>query len=643
MKIHRFLLSIAGLLSAVIMGAQELSVVPSPVKVEYTGGTADISTELGVKIGSKAFAQAVKKLSPAIQQEAYRLTLTPKGYRIEAMTETGVVRAKSTLSQLGEGTPACVIFDYPRFTYRGFMLDISRHFRTKEFIIKQIEALATLKINVLHLHLTDAAGWRIQIDGYPRLTSQAAWRVGDTWQEWCDKGYRYSSEGASEAYGGYLTKDDVREILAAADKYAITVIPEIEMPGHSLEVVRAYPEIGCFPKSEDLCPGKEATFEFLEGVLDEVIELFPSHYVHIGGDEAGKADWHSCPDCQARMKAEGLSSVEELQSYLVRRIETYLRSRGRDLIGWDEILEGGLSPNATVMSWRGTQGGIEAMKQGHEAIMTPGGFCYFDKAQDAPLYEPKAMGGCLPFGKVASYDPEAGLPDECKPFLKGLQANLWHEYIPDPSHTEYMMYPRIAAIAETGWSPAGNKAGFRERAIRWADSLRDGSLTGKTYKVFDLRSERGQRPESLTQADHLARGKKVTYATPWHPAYVAAAELTLTDGRRGDWSYADGAWQGFLSDLDVTVDLGKVMPVHYAGATFLSEPGPGIYFPRQVTILLSEDGETFREAAVIGKEVAGEPDGYVVYGSVLSTEARFVRIKATRHREWLFVDEIIIN
>ena len=634
---------VLGLISTGIVWGQEIDVVPAPVEVKYTGGVANVENELGVVIGSRAFTQAVKKLDPAIKEEAYRLTLTDKGYRIEAMTEIGVIRAKSTLSQLGEGAPACVIFDYPRFTYRGFMLDISRHFRTKDFIIKQIEALATLKINVLHLHLTDAAGWRIQIDRYPRLTSQAAWRVGETWQEWCDRGYRYSTEGAPDAYGGYLTKDDVREILAAADKYAITVIPEIEMPGHSQEVVRAYPEVGCYPTSDDLCPGKEATFEFLEGVLDEIIDLFPSHYIHIGGDEAGKADWHNCPDCQARMKAEGLSSVEELQSYLVRRIETYLRSRGRDLIGWDEILEGGLSPNATVMSWRGTQGGIDAMKEGHDAIMTPGGFCYFDKAQDAPVFEPKAIGGCLPFGRVASYDPEAGIPEECKPYLKGLQANLWHEYIPEPYHTEYMTYPRIAALAETGWSPAGEKKALRERAIKWADSLRDGSLTGKTFKVFDLRAERGQRPESLVPAEHLARGKKVIYTTPWHPSYVAGAELALTDGRRGDWSFADGAWQGFLSDVDVTVDLGSVMPVHYAGATFLSEPGPWIFLPRKVTILLSEDGVAFREAAVIDKEVSGEPDGFVTYGSVLSGQARYVRIKADRYKEWLFVDEIIVN
>jgi hexosaminidase len=295
-------------------------VVPAPFQVEESAGIPNTQKELSRKVGKSAFAKKTATLPAWAQKEAYWLTVTPKGYRVEANTETGYFYALQTLKQMeGCGT----VYDYPRFQYRGFMLDISRHFRDKDFIIKQMEALASLKINRLHLHLTDDAGWRLQIDQYPKLTSQAAWRIGATWKEWVAQGQQYSQEGSPDASGGYLTKADVKEILAAAERLHITVIPEIEMPGHSREVVAAYPEVGCKVDSRELCPGKEATFTLLEDVLAEVMDLFPSEYIHIGGDEAGKQDWKSCPDCQARMQAEGLSSVEELQSYLIKRIERY--------------------------------------------------------------------------------------------------------------------------------------------------------------------------------------------------------------------------------------------------------------------------------------------------------------------------------
>ena len=608
--------------------------LPAPVEYQQTAGEPRLDRELSRIIGKAAFSRRTASLPAFAKEEAYLLQVTPKGYKVEANTETGYFRALQTLSQVNE---CCIIYDYPRFQYRGFMLDISRHFRDKDFIIKQMEALSSVKINTLHLHLTDAAGWRLQIDRYPALTSRAAWRVGRTWREWESSGGLYADEGSPEASGGYLTKADVREILAAGERLHMTVIPEIEMPGHSREVVFAYPELGCKPGSDEFCPGKEATFTFLEGVLDEVMELFPSAYIHIGGDEASKRDWASCPDCQARMKAEGLSSVEELQSYLVRRIERYLNAHGRKLMGWDEILEGGLSPNATVMSWRGTQGGIQAMQEGHFAVMTPEKYCYINHAQDAPLYEPIGQGSYLPLDVVYGYDPLAEIPDSLHHLLLGLQANLWHEFIPEPSHTEYMMYPRVAAIAERGWTGT-SRADFRERITRWNDRL-----AAAGYHVFDLHKERGERDAYKNGYSHLAVGKPVSYNTPWHPNYPSAGVAALTDGQGGGWSYHDRRWQGFLSDIDVTIDLGEIQPLHYVGATFMCIPGPGIFLPSKVEVWVSEDGVNYVSAGHCNSEIETPVISYIPYAIPLTATARYVRFKATRTQEWLFTDEIVVK
>ncbi len=609
--------------------------VPAPVQLTPADGTPNTQKELSCKIGGKAFAKKTASLPAFAREQAYELTVTPKGYRVQANTETGYFYALQTLSQMQTcGT----VFDYPRFQYRGFMLDISRHFRDKDFILKQMKALASLKINQLHLHLTDDAGWRLQVDSYPLLTSQAAWRVGSNWQEWCNLGRRYSREGAPEAVGGYLTKADVREILAEARKLHMNIIPEIEMPGHSREVVFAYPQVGCREGSYELCPGKEATFTMLESILEEVIELFPSPYIHIGGDEADKEHWKTCPDCQARMKAEGLGSVEELQSYLVKRIERFINAHGRQLLGWDEILEGGLSPNATVMSWRGTEGGLEAIRQGHDAVMTPGRFCYLDKVQDAPIYEPEGFGGYLPLDVVHSYDPLSEIPEDSHGHLLGVQGNLWHERIPTPEHTEYMMYPRVAAIAEVGWSQPSRKEGFRERVTRWNDAL-----IAAGYHAFDIKKEVGERPAFRNGISHAAVGMKVRYKELWNRRYPAAREATFTDGIGGGWSYGDGRWQGFLTDIDVIIDMEQVQDIHFVGGTFMCEPGPGIFLPKSVEIWLSADGENFSRAAVVPDEIKTPSQSYVLFGAPVTGQARYVRFVAHPSQGFLFLDEVIVN
>ena len=608
-----------------------LGILPAPVSLERADGTST-EKEVEVVVGKRSFTRWSAFLPEYARKEAYRLTITPKRIRIEANTSEGVFRANTTLAQLERPLPCGVIIDYPRFAWRGIMLDISRHFRNKEFILKQIDALSEVKLNVLHLHLTDAAGWRLEIKSHPELTAKAAWRVGDTWRQWNALGSRY--EGS---YGGFLSQDDVREIVAYAAEHHMTVVPEIEMPGHSRETVYAVPGVGCQETSGDLCPGKDATFNLLEEVLTEVMDLFPSEFIHIGGDEAGKRHWHDCPDCQRRMQEEGLNSVEELQSYLVRRIETFLNAHGRRLIGWDEILEGGLSPNATVMSWRGTEGGLEAIRQGHDAVMTPGNRCYLDKVQDAPVREPEGFGGYLPIDSIYVYDPAAGLPEASRLHLLGVQGNLWHELIPEPSHTEYMLYPRAFAIAEIGWSPVEVKdaVDFRERAIAHAAALRE-----RGYNTFKLEEEVGNRPASRHPAKHLALGAKVRYAALWNDRYPAAGTATLTDGNLGGWSYGDHRWQGFQSDVDVTIDLGNVKPVHYVTATFLADPSAWIFLPDRVSVEYSVDGEHFTLAGELLNE---NPDGkYVPYGVSVGQDARYIRYHAFRTKEWLFTDEILI-
>ena len=652
MKRLFILLLLAGAMipaSAAVGGPE--TILPAPASVVSGDGTTLYRTP-DVIVGGRSFRKATASLPAFAQEEAYRLTITRKGIRIEANTEAGAFYAQQSLEQMrrsGDTLACCTVFDYPRFAYRGVMLDISRHFRDKAFIMKQIDAMAEVRLNRLHIHLTDDAGWRIEIKAYPRLTDYAAWRKGATWKEWRQGGRQYLNRDDDNASGGYLTQEDAREIVAYAATRHITVIPEIEMPGHSAEVLAAYPELRCLTpegvpaqRHGDLCPGNEETFTFMENVLREIMDIFPSKYIHIGGDEAGKRNWPDCPRCQERMKQEGLNTPEELQSYLIARIERFLNANGRSLLGWDEILEGGLAPNATVMSWRGTEGGIKAASMGHDVVMTPGNWCYLDKYQDAQFKEPEAIGGYLPLEKAYEYDPCDGIPADAQHHVLGVQGNLWHEYIPTPEHTEYMLWPRAFAIAENGWTLPENKnwASFHERALQQADYL-----VSKGYHPFDLREEFGERKGSLTPVQHLASGKPVHYNIPWHQNYPAAGEATLTDGQMGTWSYGDGRWQGFLSDIDVTIDLGSVQPIHYVGATFMMQPGPQIFLPKKVEIFVSDDGKQFEKAGEVWNEVpvADRSVLYPLFGTSLNASGRYVRFQAAQGRGWLFIDEIVVN
>ncbi len=388
--------------------------------------------------------------------EGYRLSITPDAVKISAAAPAGVFYGCQTLLQLlSTNAPraiACAeIEDAPRFRWRGMHLDVCRHFMPKEFLKRYLDLLARYKFNTFHWHLTDDQGWRLEIGKYPKLTEIGAWRMEN-----------------GERYGGCYTQDDAREIVAYARERHITVVPEIEMPGHAVAALAAYPELSCSGGQFEVettwgifqdvyCAGNERVFTLLEDVLSEVFDIFPSQYIHIGGDECPKERWKTCPKCQARIRAEGLRNEDELQSYVIKRMERFLHANKRQLIGWDEILEGGLAPDATVMSWRGEEGGVEAARQGHDVIMTPQSHCYFDHYQSSDFAsEPKAFSlqSPLPLETVYAYEPiPAELTAEEAAHVLGAQANLWTEYIPTTQQAEYMLLPRLCALSEVVWSP----------------------------------------------------------------------------------------------------------------------------------------------------------------------------------------------
>lgn len=663
---------------------KEIDVIPMPRSIEYHSGNFTISPETkfytnlsaesrqaltdyleGTSLGSVPFAESTTgnngielnlcDSSIVTGNEAYRIEIDKKGVRLSANTETGIFYGLQTLLQLlnngdNKTLPALTINDSPRFPYRGLHLDVSRHFFDKEFVKKQLNAMAYFKMNRLHWHLTDGAGWRIEIKKYPRLTSFAAWRPFDKLNDWWVGGRTFCEQDDPRAVGGYYTQDDIREVVAYAAERHITIIPEIEMPGHSEEVLATYPELSCSGKpyvNADFCIGTEKTFEFLENVLLEVIDLFPSEYIHIGGDEASKSSWNTCPRCQKRMADEHLNSVDELQSYMIHRIEKFLNDHGRKIIGWDEIIEGGLSPTATVMSWRGEEGGIKAVKAGNQAIMTPGKYCYLDAFQDAPNTQPMAISGYLTLEKVYSFEP---VPDSLSTkeaeLILGVQGNVWTEHIPTPERYEYMIYPRILALAEIGWSPSEVKKwdNFHTRALQAVNILRE-----QGYNPFPLEKEIGDKPESYQKVNHLAIGKKVTYANPYSNHYAAQGEKTLVDGVRGGWMYNDDRWQGFIDcDFDVTIDLGKETDIKQVRAEFIQLKGPYVWLPKQVIISSSVDGEHYDTLATVDNDISPDIETlqFKEFGWEGNAKARYIRYKALSNGiagGWLFTDEIRIK
>jgi len=484
-----------------------VNIIPQPLKVEMKKGDFHINSETKLLATAKEEIEIAELLRKQIKQvvgidlqivselpkknfiqfamgtvaskniESYTLSINNQRVILTGKSANGLFYGLQTLYQILPAEiyspslsakidlmlPALELSDEPRFGYRGVHLDVSRHFFPVDFIKRYIDILAMHKMNVFHWHLVDDQGWRIEIKQYPKLTEIGSKRINREDLTWSNRNYAIT--GDTTYYEGYYTQEQIKEVVAYASERFITVIPEIEMPAHVMCAIAAYPQLSCkqeqievpsggvWPITEIYCAGNDEVFTFLENVLSEVIELFPSKYIHIGGDEATKTNWKHCKKCQKRMKDENLANEHELQSYFIKRIEKFLSSNGKKLLGWDEILEGGLAPEATVMSWRGIEGGITAAQSGHDVIMTPVDFCYFDYYQGDKNTEPKAIGGYLPMERVYSYNP---IPDELNAeeakHILGIQANLWTEYMTTTEHVEYMLLPRLAAISEINWN-----------------------------------------------------------------------------------------------------------------------------------------------------------------------------------------------
>ncbi len=619
-----------------------------------------------------AISLAIEELGE--NSEAYRLTVDSKGVKITGDSPAGVFYGIQTLRKsLPVGAervllPAVTINDYPRFSYRGAHLDVSRHYFTTDSIKRFIDMLALHNLNRFHWHLTDDQGWRIEIKKYPKLTTVAAERdetvIG-----------RNSGNYDGQHYGPFFyTQEECREIVKYAAERHITVIPEIDLPGHMQAALAAYPEYGCtggpyevwkmWGVSDNvLCAGNDATLSFIEDVLTEVIDVFPSEYIHIGGDECPKTQWEKCPKCQARIKALGIKGDDKhsaemyLQSFVINHAEKFLNSKGRQIIGWDEILEGGLAPNATVHSWRGIEGGIEAAKQGHDCIMSPTTFMYFDYYQTKYTdEEPLAIGGYVPVEKVYSFEPmdPSLTPDEQKHII-GVQANLWTEYVPTYSHAEYMELPRMAALCEVQWCKPENKdfEAFKQRLLQlfkiyekrgynYAKHMLDleekfttdfekgvirvefktldncpiyytldGSEPTKesalytapieinsscTVKAKGIRENGETRMFSENVTFNKATGKPITLLQPIHKNYTFEGPVTLVDGLKGSPNYRTGRWLGFCeTDLEAVIDLKKEEEISSVSFNTSVDKGDWVFDVLGITVWVSNDGKEYTQ------------------------------------------------
>lgn len=669
------------------------------------GRVSSFTPAVGVQTGSRqpenSILFSLQSQGELMHPEGYMLRVAPRNVLIRASAAAGFFYGAMTLRQLfpprfesaamresarrdtvrGWDLPCAMVQDAPRFRWRGLLLDCCRHFMDVDFVKRTIDLIAQLKMNRLHWHLTEDQGWRIEIRGYPALTEIGAWRT----------------EKDGSRYGGFYTQEQIRDVVAYAAARHVTVVPEIEMPGHSLAALAAHPELSCtggpFEVANDwgvfkdiYCAGNDRTFEFLENVLTEVIELFPSEYIHIGGDEAPKFRWERCERCQARMAAEGLADEHALQSWFIARIERFLNERGRKLIGWDEILEGGLAANATVQSWRGLEGAVAAARSGHDAIVSPTSHAYFDY----PL-------SSIDLRKVYSFEP---VPEELNPaeaiHIIGGECNMWTEHAPQHL-VESRLYPRILAMAEVLWSPArardpetfhrrveeyyprldslGVTYGFEAPPVRF-DIRRDSAemkftvrlfsgQSGLRFRYFDpadgsvareyespvdlrgsgtlrvfaeavdaTRAGGGLRSDtiSLRYDLHAGTGATVTLGQRFSASYTAGGAAGLTDGLRGGTSHRDGRWQGYEDkDVEVTLDLGAERMVSELSAGFLQYQPAWIFMPRQVTFSISRDGSSFTDIMTVTNEASDQEEQAFTRdftAPFAGQPARYVRLRA---------------
>lgn len=726
------ILTLLLLISVISVAQKNLNIIPKPNSVEIKKGHFVLNKETVILADENSFEAIFLKESIKNQtglelkitdkftnknviqfgikipdttnfdREYYELNISKSQIHISAFSFQGVFYGIQTLVQIIPFEKSSEIklkevsiSDHPKFQWRGMHLDVCRHFFPKDFIKKYIDYLAMYKMNTFHWHLTDDQGWRIEIKKYPKLTEVGAWRNGSMIGHYTDQTFD------DIRYGGFYTQEEIKEIVAYAKERHITIVPEIEMPGHALAALASYPEFSCtggpfeVGKSwgvlEDVFCPKDETFTFLENILTEVMALFPSEYIHIGGDECPKVRWKSCSKCQKRIKDEKLKDEHELQSYFIQRIEKFVNSKGRKIIGWDEILESGLAPNAAVMSWRGTEGGIAAAKQKHFVVMSPGSHCYFDHYQGEPKNEPIAFGGYTNVEKVYSFNPiPKELSAEESKYILGAQANVWTEYINTPEHVEYMVFPRIAALSEVLWgtSNPNNYKEFEKRLISHfeiydkkginysraifevtskvnraengegvlfelnsatnSNGIRyttDGSdpnsnsiqylkpieiKKGQTIKAALFENEK-QKSAIVEQKFYWSKavGKNISLINQPHENYNIGGALTLVDGLIGNRSKFGRDWLGFSGkDLNATINLGKTETINKVILCVLESKGSWIYFPKKIEVFLSNDGKNFESVSELSLPEIQDVKGEVVL-EVNSRKAQFVKVIAT--------------
>lgn len=702
------LLSLSFAAMALSASAQQVNVIPQPVHVTMGKGSYHIDCQHAAGARATGVCGGCAKVSATLDAtlphpDEYVLTITKKGISIKAQSAAAEQYARETLAQLrrqyGHDLPAMTINDWPRYEWRGLMLDCSRHFYTIDYLKKQVDILAHYKMNRLHLHLTDDQGWRIEIKRYPELTQRGAWREFNEQDSICLREYRDQPEfeldprfivkhapstGSGQAvtlYGGYYTQEQLRDLVAYAERKHVTIVPEIDMPGHTQAISALHPEFTATGEAKwgtvfsyPLSPAKEEVYTFLQHVLDEVIDIFPSHYIHIGADEVEKDTWKKSEACQALMKREGFETYEALQSYFVNRIRKYVTSKGREIICWDDAIEGGseadlaagaaLDPDADIMFWRYWVGGVpqRVMDQGHHIIFTPGSPMYV--AHSAPMYD------------VYHYDGFDKVSPEQQHLVRGGQVSLWAESMSNFRRADYCIYPRLVALSERLWTPSDqmNWRSFKQRLEpekQWLEAhdvhyaqtfatlnaMQATDLEGQQMKVtFDsefsdpdirytldgsvptMQSPRyddqpisittpvemvaaimidGKAQEPMFRREleyHKAVGAKVEYTTRrWHESYKAAEMATFTDGKRGSLEgFGDGLWQGFTGSFEVVVDLGKVEELSLFSMRFMQNIGPGVFMPGQVEVQMSTDGKDYTSPRYICSGTPADQKGTII-------------------------------
>lgn len=720
---------------------QAINIIPKPVELKQSEGVFVVDQQVSVlyntvqsdlKPAVDYFIRAIKDVSGinmpvnkttaksielslrtnnSSNAEAYSLVVTKNKIQVQANSYAGIFYGIQSLLQTlpqvrtnaALQVPCMQVKDEPRFKWRGMHLDVSRHFFSADVVKQYIDLMAMYKMNTFHWHLVDDQGWRIEIKKYPKLTSTGAWRVDHTDKVWGSRPQAQTGEAAT--YGGYYTQEQVKEIVAYAKTRNITVVPEIEMPGHVASAIASYPQLSCTQQtqlpltggnynniSSNYCAGNDEVFSFLQDVLTEVIALFPSTYIHIGGDEVDKGPWKKCERCQARMKKEGLKNEEELQSYFIKRMEKFIVSKKRKMIGWDEILEGGLAPEATVMSWRGETGGIEAAKMNHDVVMTPGSPCYFDHYQTGPEGEPLAIGGFNTVKKVYEYEPiPKELSAEQHKYVLGAQGNVWTEYISTAEHLEYMVLPRMLALAETVWSPAATKnwndfskrlqfhfKAFDAKGLHYSPGnftvdIKPASKNGKlevslfsevpavsilyttdgtvptvssavytqpiavestqTIRAVTMKNGKIMNLQPVEQrfVMHKAVAANVQYVHQPSRSYMADGINSLTDGVRGK-AAVNKFWHGFSkNNLVATVDLGVEKNISHISLGCLQHYRDWIFLPTAVKFEISVDGKIFTEVANMQNDVSVNTRALTIKdftAKFAATDVRYVRVTA---------------